>query len=202
MAHTLPDLPYPENALEPHIDAQTMNIHRTKHHQTYITNLNNALAGNATLESMAVDELCRNLDKVPEDKRPVVRNNGGGHYNHSLFWTLMGPNKGGAPAGALAKAIDDSFGSVDQFKEAFTKAAVGRFGSGWAWLVKKGGRLAVTSTPNQDNPLMDGSGEPLLGLDVWEHAYYLKYQNRRPDYVGAFWNVVNWDTVAKRFAAA
>jgi Fe-Mn family superoxide dismutase len=202
MAHTLPDLPYPENALEPHIDAQTMNIHRTKHHQTYITNLNNALAGNATLESMAVDELCRNLDKVPEDKRPVVRNNGGGHYNHSLFWTLMGPNKGGAPAGALAKAIDDSFGSVDQFKEAFTKAAVGRFGSGWAWLVKKGGRLAVTSTPNQDNPLMDGSGEPLLGLDVWEHAYYLKYQNRRPDYVGAFWNVVNWDAVAKRFAAA
>jgi Fe-Mn family superoxide dismutase len=202
MAHTLPELPYPENALEPHIDAQTMNIHRTKHHQAYITNLNNALAGNAPLESMPVDELCRNLNKVPEDKRTVVRNNGGGHYNHSLFWTLMGPNKGGAPTGALAKAIDETFGGFDQFKDAFTKAAIGRFGSGWAWLVKKDGRLAVTSTPNQDNPLMDGSGEPLLGLDVWEHAYYLKYQNRRPDYVTAFWNVVNWDTVAKRFASA
>ncbi len=200
MAHTLPDLPYPENALEPHIDAQTMNIHRTKHHQAYVTNLNNAIAGNAELEAMSVEDLCRNLDKVPEDKRTVVRNNGGGHYNHSLFWKLMGPGKGGTPSGALGDAIAAAFGSFDAFKAEFAKAAAGRFGSGWAWLVRKAdGTLAITSTPNQDNPLMDNSGTPLLGLDVWEHAYYLHYQNRRPDYVTAWWNVVDWDAVAARF---
>jgi Fe-Mn family superoxide dismutase len=202
MAHTLPPLPYAEDALEPHIDARTMNIHHTKHHQTYITNLNNALAGLADLESLSIDQLCKNLAKVPEDKRTAVRNNGGGHYNHSLFWTIMGPGKGGAPSGPLAAAIAKSFGSFDAFKEEFTKAATTRFGSGWAWLSKKpDGALAVSSTPNQDNPLMDASGLPLLGLDVWEHAYYLKYQNLRPKYIEAFWNVVDWDAVAARFAA-
>jgi superoxide dismutase, Fe-Mn family len=201
MAHTLPNLPYAENALEPHIDERTMNIHRTKHHQAYVTNLNNAIAGNAELEAMSVDEICRQLDKVPADKRTAVRNNGGGHWNHSLFWTLMGPGKGGAPKGPLGDAINKAFGSFDKFKEEFGKAAIGRFGSGWAWLVKKDGQLAITSTPNQDNPLMEaGGGTPILGLDVWEHAYYLNYQNRRPDYVAAFWNVVDWDAVAKRFA--
>jgi Fe-Mn family superoxide dismutase len=202
MAHTLPPLPYAEDALEPHIDARTMNIHHTKHHQTYITNLNNALAGLADLESLSIDQLCKNLAKVPEDKRTAVRNNGGGHYNHSLFWTIMGPGKGGAPSGPLAAAIAKSFGSFDAFKEEFTKAATTRFGSGWAWLSKKpDGALAISSTPNQDNPLMDASGLPLLGLDVWEHAYYLKYQNLRPKYIEAFWNVVDWDAVAARFAA-
>lgn len=202
MAHTLPALPYPENALEPYIDAQTMNIHHTKHHQAYVNNLNAALEGLPELAALSLEDLQKSLDKVPEDKRAAVRNNGGGHYNHSLFWTVIGPNKGGAPTGALAEAIDKAFGSFDAFKEAFTKAATTRFGSGWAWLIKKAdGSLAVTSTPNQDNPLMDGSGVPLLGLDVWEHAYYLKYQNRRPDYIAAWWNVVNWDEVARRFAA-
>lgn len=203
MAHTLPALPYPENALEPYIDAQTMNIHHTKHHQAYVNNLNAALEGLPELAALSLEDLQKSLDKVPEDKRAAVRNNGGGHYNHSLFWTVIGPNKGGAPTGALAEAIDKAFGSFDAFKEAFTKAATTRFGSGWAWLIKKAdGSLAVTSTPNQDNPLMDGSGVPLLGLDVWEHAYYLKYQNRRPDYIAAWWNVVNWPEVARRFSAA
>ncbi|MCB1227211.1 MAG: superoxide dismutase [Verrucomicrobiales bacterium] len=202
MAHTLPDLPYPSNALEPSIDQQTMEIHHGRHHNAYVTNLNNAIAGKADLESKSIEELCQNLDAVPEDIRGAVRNNGGGHFNHSLFWTVMGPNKGGAPSGDLAAAIDAAFGSFDAFKEQFAKAAATRFGSGWAWLVKKDGKLAVTSTPNQDNPLMDGSGTPLLGCDVWEHAYYLKYQNKRPDYVAAWWNVVDWDAVAARYAAA
>lgn len=202
MPHTLPPLPYAEDALEPHIDARTMNIHHTKHHQAYITNLNNALAGNADLEALDIETLCKSLDKVPADKQAAVRNNGGGHYNHSLFWTIMGPGKGGAPAGALAAAIDTAFGSFDAFKTEFAKAATTRFGSGWAWLIKKpGGSLAITSTPNQDNPLMDASGAPLFGLDVWEHAYYLNYQNRRPDYITAWWNVVDWDAVAARFGA-
>ncbi len=201
MAHTLPALPYAEDALEPHIDARTMNIHHTKHHNAYVTNVNNALAGHADLEALSIDDLCRSLDKVPEGIRGAVRNNGGGHYNHSLFWTLIGPGKGGQPSGALADAINAAFGSLDNFKAEFAKAATTRFGSGWAWLVKKDGKLAITSTPNQDNPLMDSSGTPLLALDVWEHAYYLNYQNRRPDYIAAFWNVVNWDAVAARFAA-
>jgi Fe-Mn family superoxide dismutase len=198
----LPELGYAYDALEPHIDARTMNIHHTKHHQAYITNLNNALAGHADLEALSIEDLCRSLDKVPADKQAAVRNNGGGHYNHSLFWTIMGPGKGGAPTGALAAAIDAAFGSFDAFKAEFAKAGATRFGSGWAWLIKKSdGSLAVTSTPNQDNPLMDGSGAPLLGCDVWEHAYYLNYQNRRPDYITAWWNVVDWDAVAARFAA-
>jgi superoxide dismutase, Fe-Mn family len=198
MAHTLPELPYAENALVPHIDELTMNIHRTKHHQAYVTNLNNALAGHAGLESMNLAELCRSINEVPEAIRGAVRNNGGGHWNHSFFWTSMAPHAGGAPTGALAAAIEAAFGSFDAFKAEFKKACLGRFGSGWAWLVAKDGKVAITSTPNQDNPLMDGSGTPLLGLDVWEHAYYLGYQNRRPDYVDAFWNVVNWDAVAAR----
>ncbi len=202
MAYTLPDLPYPSNALEPHIDQQTMEIHHGRHHNTYVTNLNNALAGKADLEALTIEDLCKNLDKVPEDIRSAVRNNGGGHYNHSLFWTVMGPNGGGAPSGDLAKAIESAFDSFDAFKEAFAKAGATRFGSGWAWLVVKDGKLAVTSTPNQDNPLMDGSGTPILGCDVWEHAYYLKYQNKRPDYITAWWNTVDWDAVAKRFADA
>ncbi len=202
MAHTLPELPYAHNALEPYIDQQTMEIHHGRHHNAYITNLNAAIAGKADLEALSIEDLCKNLDKVPEDIRNAVRNNGGGHYNHSLFWTIMGPNAGGAPTGDLAAAIDAAFGSFDAFKEAFAKAGATRFGSGWAWLVVKEGKLAVTSLPNQDNPLMDGSGEPLLGCDVWEHAYYLKYQNKRPDYIAAWWNTVNWDAVAARYAAA
>lgn len=202
MAHTLPPLPYDKAALEPHIDATTMEIHHDRHHNAYVTNLNNALAGNAELEALSIEDLCKKINSVPEAIRGPVRNNGGGHYNHSLFWTLMAPSAGGAPTGALAEAINAAFGSFDAFKEAFGKAGVGRFGSGWAWLVKKDGKLAITSTPNQDNPLMDGSGTPLLGLDVWEHAYYLKYQNKRPDYIAAWWNVVNWKAVSERFAAA
>ncbi|HYF36505.1 MAG TPA: superoxide dismutase [Prosthecobacter sp.] len=202
MAHTLPALPYDKAALEPHIDAATMEIHHGKHHNAYVTNLNNAIAGKGDLESKSIEDICKNINSVPEDIRTAVRNNGGGHYNHSLFWTLMGPNAGGAPTGALAEAINSAFGSFDAFKEAFAKAATTRFGSGWAWLVAKDGKLAITSTPNQDNPLMDNSGTPLLGLDVWEHAYYLKYQNRRPDYITAFWNVVNWNAVAERYAQA
>ena len=202
MPHTLPELPYAHNALEPHIDQQTMEIHHGRHHNAYVTNLNAAIAGKADLESQSIEDLCKNINSVPEDIRAAVRNNGGGHYNHSLFWTVMGPNAGGAPTGALAEAINAAFGSFDAFKEAFAKAGATRFGSGWAWLVAKDGKVAVTSTPNQDNPLMDGSGTPLLGCDVWEHAYYLKYQNKRPDYIAAWWNTVNWDAVAARFAAA
>ena len=201
MAHELPPLPYPNDALEPHIDAQTMGIHHDKHHQTYVTNLNNAIAG-TDLEGMAPEELIKNLDRVPEDKRTAVRNNGGGHVNHSMFWQIMGPNGGGAPSGALAEAIDRDLGGLDAMKEAVNKAGAARFGSGWAWVVANGGTLSVISTPNQDNPTMDGSGTPILGVDVWEHAYYLKYQNRRPDYLTAWWNTVNWDKVAELYAAA
>jgi superoxide dismutase, Fe-Mn family len=200
MAFTLPPLPYAYNALEPHIDARTMEIHHTKHHQTYINNVNNALAG-SDLEKLSVEQLISDLSKVPEDKRVVVRNNGGGHANHSLFWTVMGPGAGGAPSGDLGQAINSTFGGFEKLKEQFTKAATTRFGSGWAWLSADKGKLAVESTPNQDSPLMEGR-TPLLGLDVWEHAYYLNYQNRRPDYITAWWNVVNWNEVAKRFAAA
>lgn len=200
MAFTLPALPYAFNALEPHIDARTMEIHHGKHHNTYVTNLNTALAGKPE-ENQSIEEICKNISKFPAP----VRNNGGGHYNHSLFWTILGPNAGGAPTGALADAINAAFGNFDEFKTKFAAAATGRFGSGWAWLIKDAsGKLAITSTPNQDNPLMDVAevkGTPLLGLDVWEHAYYLNYQNRRPDYITAFWNVVNWAEVAKRFAA-
>ena len=198
MAYKLPELPYAYDALEPHFDKETMNIHHTKHHNTYITNVNNALEGNEELLSKSVEELISNLDAVPEDKRTAVRNNGGGHANHSLFWELLSPNGGGNPTGALAEAIDKKFGSFDAFKEEFAKAGATRFGSGWAWLVLNNGELEVTSTPNQDSPLMEGK-TPLLGLDGWEHAYYLNYQNRRPDYIAAFWNVVNWDEVAKRY---
>jgi Fe-Mn family superoxide dismutase len=206
MAFTLPDLPYAPDALEPHIDAQTMQIHHGKHHQAYVTNANKALEG-TEWASKPVEEVIRNLDKLPQDKQGPVRNNAGGHANHSLFWTVLGPGKGGKPSGELAKAIDDAFGSFEKFQEAFAQAGATRFGSGWAWLVVKDGKLSVTSTANQDNPLMPsafggGQGTPILGLDVWEHAYYLKYQNRRPDYIAAFWNVVDWDAVAKRFAAA
>lgn len=197
----LPQLPYAYDALEPHIDARTMEIHHTKHHNTYVTNLNNALEGNEELLSKSVEEVIANLDAVPEAARNAVRNNGGGHANHSLFWTVMSPNGGGAPAGELADAITQKFGSFDAFKEEFAKAAATRFGSGWAWLVVNNGQLEVTSTPNQDSPLMEGK-TPILGLDVWEHAYYLNYQNRRPDYVSAFWNVVNWEEVTKRYNAA
>lgn len=198
MAYTLPELPYAYDALEPHIDKETMNIHHTKHHNTYVTNVNNALEGNEELLSKSIEDLISNLDAVPEDKRTAVRNNGGGHANHSLFWQILSPNGGGQPTGALAEAIDNKFGSFEAFKEEFAKAAATRFGSGWAWLVLNNGELEVMSTPNQDNPLMEGK-TPLLGLDVWEHAYYLNYQNRRPDYISAFWNVVNWDEVANRY---
>ncbi len=202
MAHTLAPLPYPSNALEPTIDQQTMEIHHGKHHNAYVTNLNNAIAGNAELEGKSIEDLIKNLDAVPEASRAAVRNNGGGHYNHTLFWNILGPNAGGAPTGKLGEAITSTFGSFDAFKEAVVKAGTTRFGSGWAWLVVKDGKLAVTSTPNQDNPLMDGSGTPIFGIDVWEHAYYLKYQNKRPDYLAAIWNVVNWDAVAANYAKA
>ncbi|MBT2256993.1 superoxide dismutase [Priestia megaterium] len=201
MAYKLPELPYAYDALEPHIDKETMNIHHTKHHNTYVTNLNAAVEGKADLESKSIEDLISNLDAVPEDIRTAVRNNGGGHANHSLFWTILCPNGGGAPTGELAEAIASKFGSFDQFKEEFANAAKTRFGSGWAWLVVNNGELEVTSTPNQDSPLMEGK-TPILGLDVWEHAYYLNYQNRRPDYISAFFNVVKWDEVAKRYDAA
>ena len=207
MAHELPELPYAQDALEPHIDAATMGIHHGKHHATYIANLNNALEGNVDLESKSIEGLISDLGSVPENIRGAVRNNGGGHANHSLFWTSISPDGGGSPSGDLAEAIDSAFGSLDEFKAAFKAAALTRFGSGWAWLVKKeDGSVAVTSTPNQDNPIMgEAAGccgcTPLLGLDVWEHAYYLNYQNRRPDYVDAFWNIVDWSAVANRFAA-
>jgi len=199
MAFTLPPLPYPTNALEPHIDAQTMEIHHGKHHNAYVTNLNAALEKAPELADKSLDDLLRNLNSVPEAVRTAVRNNGGGHWNHSQFWKTMAPNAGGAPTGKLAAAIDAAFGDFEKFKEAFQTAGVGRFGSGWVWLVNEGGKLAIVSTPNQDNPLMDGKPAPILCNDVWEHAYYLKYQNRRPDYLKAWWNVVNWNEVAKRF---
>jgi len=201
MSFELPKLPYDYAALEPHVDARTMEIHHTKHHQAYVTNLNNAIA-NTDAASLSIEEICKNISKYPA----AVRNNGGGHFNHSLFWTVMKPGGGGNPTGELGEAITKQFGSFDEFKTQFAAAAATRFGSGWAWLcVKEDKSLAICSTPNQDNPLMDISeckGTPVLGLDVWEHAYYLNYQNRRPDYVTAFWNVVNWDEVARRFAEA
>ena len=202
MAYSLPDLPYAHDALEPHIDTQTMQIHHGKHHNAYVTNLNNALAGHDELASKSIEDLVAGLADVPEAIRGAVRNNGGGHANHSLFWTVIGPNAGGAPGGELGDAINATFGSFDAFKEQFAKAAATRFGSGWAWLsVNADGGLVVESTANQDNPLTEGR-TPILGLDVWEHAYYLHYQNRRPDYIAAFWSVVNWDAVASRYAAA
>lgn len=201
MAFELPQLPYAYDALEPHIDKETMNIHHTKHHNTYVTNLNNALEGNEELLSKTVEEVVSNLDAVPEAARTAVRNNGGGHANHSLFWQVISPNGGGEPTGELAEAINSKFGGFEGFKEEFSKAATTRFGSGWAWLVVNNGELEVTSTPNQDSPLMEGK-TPILGLDVWEHAYYLNYQNRRPEYIGAFWNVVNWEEVSKRYTSA
>jgi Fe-Mn family superoxide dismutase len=205
MPHTLPSLPYAFDALEPHIDARTMEIHHGKHHATYVANLNKALeaTGSAVLAEMDLVRLLRNLREVPEAQRTAVRNNGGGHYNHALFWKSLAPRGGGKPAGLLAKAIDDAFGSFEAFQKKFEEEALGRFGSGWAWLTAgSDGTLAVTSTPNQDNPLLDGSGTPLLGLDVWEHAYYLLYQNRRADYAKAFWNVVDWSEISRRYVAA
>jgi Fe-Mn family superoxide dismutase len=201
MPYKLPDLPYPKNVLEPHIDAQTMEIHHGKHHNTYVTKLNEALEGSGVREQ-SIEDLCRNLSKVPEGIRTAVRNNGGGHANHSLFWTIMSPKGGGKPSGDLAAAIDSDLGGFDKFKQDFSNAAMTRFGSGWAWLsVDASGTLTIESTPNQDNPYMEGR-TPVLGLDVWEHAYYLKYQNRRPDYVAAFFNVIDWKAVAERFKAA
>src|SRR5689334_3276384 len=200
--YTVPPLPYGFDALEPHIDAKTMEIHHDKHHQAYVTNLNNALKDHPEHQGKPIEDLIANIDALPEGIRTAVRNNGGGHANHSLFWLVMKPNGGGEPTGALAQAIQSDLGGFSAFKEAFNKAGATRFGSGWAWLVVgKDGKLAVTSTPNQDNPLMDGI-VPLLGVDVWEHAYYLKYQNRRPDYLAAWWNTVNWDEVSRRFDAA
>ena len=201
MAHSVPPLPYDYNALEPHIDEQTMKLHHDKHHATYVTNLNTALEQESSLQNKSIEELLGDINSVPESIRTAVRNNGGGHANHTLFWEIMGPNGGGQPSGELAQAIDQAFGGFDAFKEQFTKAATTRFGSGWAWLVSNGGSLEITSTPNQDSPLMEGQ-TPLLGLDVWEHAYYLKYQNRRPEYINAWWNVVNWDAVSARYSKA
>jgi len=201
MAYELPKLPYAFDALEPSIDARTMEIHHDRHHNGYVTNLNKALEGHPELAGKSVEALISDLSSVPEAIRTAVRNNGGGHANHSLFWTIMGPGKGGQPTGGLADAIKSAFSSFETFKEKFSTAAATRFGSGWAWLCTNKGQLSVMSTPNQDSPLMEGK-VPLLGLDVWEHAYYLKYQNRRPDYIGAWWNVIDWDAVAKRFAAA
>jgi superoxide dismutase, Fe-Mn family len=200
MAFELPKLPYNFNALEPHIDAKTMEIHHGKHHQAYVTNLNNAVAG-TDAEKLSVINICKNISKYPV----AVRNNGGGHYNHDLFWRIMSPNAGGNPAGELASAIDTAFGNFDTFKTQFAQAGATRFGSGWAWLLVQNGKLVVSSTPNQDNPLMDVAevkGTPILGMDVWEHAYYLHYQNRRPDYIAAFWNVINWNEVANNLKNA
>ncbi len=207
MAYELPPLPYPKDALEPYIDAMTMEIHHDKHHNAYVTNLNKAIAGKADLEKKTVEELISNLDAVPADIKGAVRNNGGGHANHSMFWKLMAPKAGGAPSGKLADDINATFGSFDAFKEKFESAGATRFGSGWAWLVVNGGKLEIVSTANQDNPIMGKAiagceGTPILGCDVWEHAYYLKYQNKRPDYLKAFWNVVNWAEVAKNYDAA
>ena len=204
MAFTLPDLPYAFNALEPHIDAQTMQIHHGKRHAAYVNNVNKAIEGKANLESKTIEDLISSINAIPQEIRAAVRNNGGGHYNHTLFWEIMGPRAGGQPKGELADAIKADFGSFDAFKEKFSNAAATRFGSGWAWLTVSQGKICVCSTPNQDSPLMDVAeckGIPILGIDVWEHAYYLKYQNRRPEYITAFWNLINWDAVAKRYKA-
>jgi Fe-Mn family superoxide dismutase len=200
MPFTLPPLPYPANALEPHIDARTMEIHHGKHHQAYVTNLNTALEKAPDQQGKPIEKILSSLNAVPDAVRTAVRNNGGGHWNHTLFWEIMGPNAGGTPGGKLAQGITSSFGDFEKFKEQFAAAGAGRFGSGWVWLLHEGGKLSITSTPNQDNPLMDGKSPQsvLLGLDVWEHAYYLNYQNRRPDYIKAWWNVVNWKAVEKR----
>ena len=198
MAHEVPPLPYAYNALEPHIDEQTMRIHHDKHHAAYVNNLNTALEKHPDLQQKGVEDVIKGINTVPEDIRTAVRNNGGGHVNHTMFWEIMGPGTSGQPGGAVGDAIKSSFGSFDSFKEQFAKAATTRFGSGWAWLLDVGGKLVIESTANQDSPLMEGK-KPILGLDVWEHAYYLKYQNRRPDYITAWWNVVNWDAVNKRF---
>jgi len=197
MAHTLPNLPYAHDALEPHIDKATMEIHHGKHHNAYVTNLNKALESAPDLASLSAEELCKSLAKVPDAIKGPVRNNSGGHWNHSMFWTWMAPGKGGAPKGKLGDAINAAFGSFDKFKEEFEKGGVGRFGSGWVWLIADAGKVSIVSTPNQDNPLMEGK-HPVFGVDVWEHAYYLKYQNRRPDYLKAWWNVANWDEIGKR----
>ncbi len=202
MAYELPPLPYDYNALEPYIDAETMHLHHDKHHQAYVTNLNNALQGNTQLASLSVDDLVRRINDVPENIRTAVRNNGGGHSNHSMFWQIMKPNGGGQPTGDIANAITQAFGSFDAFKTAFNDAGVKQFGSGWTWLVlDQSGKLQVISTANQDSPLMNGM-YPVMGNDVWEHAYYLKYQNRRPDYLNAWWNVVNWDEINRRYSSA
>jgi len=200
MPYAVPDLPYSEDALEPHIDAQTMSIHHDKHHQAYVDKVNDALEG-SDLADKPIEEVIENLDQVPDDKQTAVRNNGGGHLNHTLFWESMSPDGGGEPDGDLASAIDEAFGSFDDFKTKMKETGVGQFGSGWAWLVHDGSGLEVVGTPNQDNPISDGK-TPLVGVDVWEHAYYLKYQNKRPDYIDAWWNTVNWDKVAERFSAA
>ena len=199
MPFTLPPLPYPHDALEPHIDRQTMETHHEKHHGTYVKNLNAALEKHPDLQSKTIEDLLRGINRVPEDIRTAVRNNGGGHANHSMFWQIMAPKAGGQPTGAIADSIKSSFGSFDKFKEEFTKAALGRFGSGWAWVLEQDGRLVIDSTPNQDSPLMEGKA-PVFGLDLWEHAYYLKYQNRRADYISAWWNVVNWVEINKRLS--
>jgi len=199
MAFTLPPLPYDFAALEPHIDAKTMEIHHGKHHQTYVNNLNAAIEKAPELASKSLDDLMRGVNKAPEAVRTMIRNNGGGHWNHSMFWQIMAPKAGGEPGGNLGAAIKSAFGDFAKFREQFSAAGVGRFGSGWAWLINTGGKLSISSTPNQDNPLMDGQ-KAIMGLDVWEHAYYLKYQNRRPDYITAWWNVVNWKEVEKRFS--
>jgi Fe-Mn family superoxide dismutase len=201
MAFTLPPLPYAYDALEPYIDARTMEIHHTKHHQAYVNNLNAAIEKAPELAGKSLDDLMRGVNSVPESVRAAVRNNGGGHWNHTMFWEIMSAGKGGEPVGKLADAVKTTFGDFSKFKEQFAAAGTGRFGSGWAWLINDGGKLSITSTPNQDNPLMDGK-TAILGLDVWEHAYYLKYQNKRPDYIAAWWNVVNWEAVSKRFTAA
>lgn len=195
----LPDLPYGYDALEPYIDEQTMKLHHSKHHQTYIDKVNNALEGNDEWSAKPIEEILANLNSVPEDIRTVVRNNGGGHYNHSMFWEIMAPNQSGKPEGQIATAIDASFGSFDNFKEKFAEAAANRFGSGWAWLIEKDGKLEISSSANQDCPISDGA-KPVMGLDVWEHAYYLKYQNRRPEYIDAWWKVVNWPEISRRLA--
>ena len=200
MAFTLPPLPYDFSALEPHIDAKTMEIHHGKHHQTYVNNLNAAIEKAPELASKSIDDLMRNVNSLPEAVRTPIRNNGGGHWNHSMFWQIMAPKAGGEPGGNLGAAIKSAFGDFAKFREQFSAAGVGRFGSGWAWLINSGGKLSIASTPNQDNPLMEGQ-KAIMGLDVWEHAYYLKYQNRRPDYISAWWNVVNWKEVEKRFSA-
>jgi Fe-Mn family superoxide dismutase len=201
MPFTLPSLPYAYDALEPHIDARTMEIHHTKHHQTYVNNLNAALEKAPQLQGKSLDEVMKGINTVPEAVRTAVRNNGGGHWNHTMFWEIMGPKQGGEPGGRIGDAIKRAFGDFAKFKEQFAAAGVGRFGSGWAWLIDEGGKLSITSTPNQDNPLMEGK-KAILGLDVWEHAYYLKYQNRRPDYISAWWHTVNWAAVEKRLSSS